>query len=152
MGKIADLVGKMLGDGMPPAAIIAAVRAAEDGQRRSIHIEFAQFWAAYPAPIAKGAAEKAYEKARTLASAEEILDAVQRYAAKRDDRPWCHPSTWLNQRRWEDQVPQPIVPAKGLAGVRARLTQEIENEQQYRSQELGGDVGGGLPQLSLFSH
>jgi len=117
MGKIADLVAKMFADGMPAAAIIAAVKDAEDGSRRNLVTHFAEWWQAFPNKVGKGAAEKAYEKAIRLASPEVLLDGVHRYAAKRDDRPWCNPATWLNQRRWEDEAPQPIMTQpKSMAG------------------------------------
>lgn len=63
---------------------------------------FATFWSEYPNKIGKREAEKAFEKARKRASAETIIAGLQLYVAKTDDRPWCNPSTWLNQDRWED--------------------------------------------------
>lgn len=91
--------------------------------------EFANWWNAYPAKVGKGAAEKAYTKARTLADADVLLAGVQRYAVKRDDRPWCNPATWLNQQRWLDEEPAPMQPppARGIAGVRQRLEREVDH-------------------------
>jgi hypothetical protein len=67
--------------------------------------EFKQFWDAYPRHVGKLAAEKAYAKARHLATAAEILAGVARY---KHDKPayadWCHPRTWLSQGRWMDEV------------------------------------------------
>lgn len=70
---------------------------------------FADFWAIYPHKVGKRDAEKAFASALQRASLEAILAGVRRYAAKTDDRPWCNPSTFLNQNRWEDEpaVPMP---------------------------------------------
>lgn len=80
---------------------------------------FAEFWEAYPRKIAKGAAMKAFAKLRAddalLAS---ILKAV---AAARNSDQWKadggkwipHPATWLNGRRWEDEIEAESDPFKG---------------------------------------
>jgi len=71
---------------------------------------FDRFWSAYPKRVGKGAAEKAFRAIdpdeRLLAT---MIEATKRQAAsddwQRDEgryRP--HPATWLNQRRWEDEV------------------------------------------------
>lgn len=65
--------------------------------------EFERFWALYPNKVGKRDAEKAFAKARSRASFEAIMDGLGRYVAKIDDRPWCNPTTFLNQDRWEDQ-------------------------------------------------
>ena len=68
--------------------------------------EFEQFWQQYPRREGKLAAKKAYTKARTMATAQEILDGVERY---REHKPsyqdFCHPTTFLNQGRWMDEYP-----------------------------------------------
>jgi hypothetical protein len=72
--------------------------------------EFDTFWAAYPRKTAKFDAMKAYAKARTLASAEEINDGVARYIkGKPEYADWCHPATFLNKGRWMDEWDAPAV-------------------------------------------
>jgi uncharacterized protein YdaU (DUF1376 family) len=71
--------------------------------------EFALFWAAYPRKVGKGAAEKAWRKINPDAV---ILNAMK-YAltwqiespqwTEQDGRFIPHPSTWLNQQRWNDE-------------------------------------------------
>jgi hypothetical protein len=75
---------------------------------------FDQFWASFPRKTAKLAALKAYEKARRLDSAENILAGVERYKRNKPEyADWCHPTTFLNQGRWMDEDDQPVVlPAK----------------------------------------
>ena len=70
---------------------------------------FETFWAEYPHKVGKRDAEKAFAKANSRTDLETLMAGLRRYAAKTDDRPWCNPSTWLNQDRWTD-VPasQPI--------------------------------------------
>lgn len=66
--------------------------------------DFETWWATYPDKVGKGAARKAFEKAIRIASLQDMLVGVERYRRnKPKDRPWCHPSTWLNQERWLDE-------------------------------------------------
>jgi hypothetical protein len=79
---------------------------------------FANFWSAYPKKIGKGAAETAWKKAKVNGHLSEVLSALE--AQKRSDQ-WTrdggqfipNPSTWINQRRWEDDttvaVSKPVV-------------------------------------------
>lgn len=70
---------------------------------------FATFWQSYPKKVGKGAAEKAWAKAKVNGHAGEVLQSLE--AQKRSDQ-WTrddgryipNPATWLNQRRWEDQL------------------------------------------------
>lgn len=73
---------------------------------------FAEFWAAYPKKIGKGAAEKAFFKAGINGHLPDILKAIERARAteqwQKDRGQFIpHPATWLNQRRWEDEPPLP---------------------------------------------
>ena len=71
--------------------------------------EFAAFWQAYPNKTGKGAAEKAWQKAKVNGHLPEILAAI---GAQKASEKWRkdggqfipNPATWINQRRWEDQV------------------------------------------------
>lgn len=74
---------------------------------------FGRFWEAYPNKTGKGAAEKAYAKAIRFLSGHDppgqLLDAVARAKLGRQ---WGegfvpNPATWLNQRRWEDEIEPP---------------------------------------------
>ena len=65
---------------------------------------FEAFWKHYPRRVGKLAAIRAYEKARRLANAEEILAGVERYKrTKPQYADWAHPSSWLNAGRWMDE-------------------------------------------------
>ena len=73
---------------------------------------FNQFWSAYPKHIAKQSAVKAFEK---LKPDEKLLEAMLKaIEMQRESKQWekdggafiPYPATWLNQRRWEDELPQ----------------------------------------------
>lgn len=68
---------------------------------------FDAFWRRYPHKVGKGAAEQAFAKAVKATPVATIMAGLERYAAKTDDRPWCNPTTFLNQRRWDDQPATP---------------------------------------------
>lgn len=81
--------------------------------------DWSAFWAAYPRKIGKGAARKAWTKALAKVTSPSVLiegakaEAAALETRKRNPRPEDrgrdlgqfvpHPSTWLNQERWEDE-------------------------------------------------
>ena len=68
---------------------------------------FETFWTIYPRKIGKGAAKAAFEKACKKESPETIIEVAGFYANKSDlpDLQFIpHPSTWLNQERWNDDL------------------------------------------------
>ena len=77
---------------------------------------FAAFWAAYPKKVGKGAAEKSFAKYKPDDElTARMIQAVQ--AARRSDQ-WQkdggqyipNPATWLNQKRWEDEIQPAAAP------------------------------------------
>ena len=73
---------------------------------------FNKFWIAYPKHMAKQSAVKAFEK---LKPDEKLLEAMLKaIEMQRESKQWekdggafiPYPATWLNQRRWEDELPQ----------------------------------------------
>lgn len=71
---------------------------------------FAEFWSAYPLKKAKATAEKAWAKLKPSTDLQAaILSAIAAHKLsadwQRDGGQYIpHPTTWLNQRRWEDEV------------------------------------------------
>ena len=74
---------------------------------------FERFWTAYPRKVAKQTAMRAFEKIDPdEAMLETMIAAIGKW--KMTDQ-WNeaggqfipHPATWLNQRRWEDELPKP---------------------------------------------
>ena len=88
---------------------------------------FEQFWAQYPKRVGKGAARSAWEKrvnddedlVKKITLALEAQKRYRRFAENNGEfvPPWKHPSTWLNQECWLDEIPstQQIVEKKKLA-------------------------------------
>lgn len=68
--------------------------------------EFEKFWKAYPNQTGKGDASRAFDRIVERPPVERLLEAVKIQKAgdwTRDNGKYIpHPSTWLNQRRWED--------------------------------------------------
>lgn len=73
---------------------------------------FSRFWAAYPRKVGKQAAKKSWSR---LHPSEELTQAIlQAIEAQKQSRQWKenngqfipNPATWLNQGRWEDELPK----------------------------------------------
>lgn len=65
---------------------------------------FEEWWKVYPHKVGKGAAIRAWPRAVTSASPDELMAGVRRYIEEKpSDRPWANPATWLNQDRWLDE-------------------------------------------------
>lgn len=81
----------------------------------SLSSDFDEFWKQYPRKVGKGAAMKAYAKARkendhaTLVGA---ISAQRTWGVWADDRFIPHASTWLNEQRWLDERPKQAHGAK----------------------------------------
>ena len=79
----------------------------ESDTSSSVDDGFAEFWAIYPRKVGKGAARKAWNKARKTATTEQIVVACNLSASVRrnqDPQYTAHPATWLNAERWLDDV------------------------------------------------
>jgi len=72
-------------------------------------LAFDDFWFAYPRKVAKASAKKVFLRHGLHAHIEEILIALKHQALSKE---WTkdrgeyipHPATWLNGRRWEDEI------------------------------------------------
>lgn len=83
-------------------------------QTPSPQVQFFEFWQAYPRKTAKGGAEVKFLRLvkSGKVSGVDLIAGAKRYAAEvagrapaQDGRiPICHPTTWLNQGRWEDEI------------------------------------------------
>ncbi|HEY4356005.1 MAG TPA: DUF1376 domain-containing protein [Acidobacteriaceae bacterium] len=102
---------------------------------KSLKGDFDGFWDVCPKKVGKGAAFKAYAKARTKTDHQTLCDAVRRYAATRvgeDVQFTVHPATWLNAERWLDQAG-----ASGAAQLGLQLTDEEKREELETLKRLG---------------
>ena len=77
-------------------------------ERRDIY--FDRFWDSYPRKEAKQTAKKAFEKLNPDEDLfQTMLEAIERFKGsaqwrEENGRFIPHPATWINQRRWEDEV------------------------------------------------
>ena len=75
--------------------------------KNSLKVELNEFWNIYPRKVAKGAAEKAFSKARQATDHQTIIAGARQYAAIRegqDSQFTKHPATWLNAKCWDDEL------------------------------------------------
>ena len=119
---------------------------------------FERFWTAYPRRVAKQTAMRAFEKIDPdEAMLETMIAAIGKW--KMTDQ-WNeaggqfipHPATWLNQRRWEDELPKPgkqkptviaqMYEQRDYSGVDAELMamQDREMEERIMAKRNGEDI------------
>ncbi len=69
---------------------------------------FVEFWLLFPRKVARKAAEKAWSRAATSPELiEQIMTGLRAQLPgmlKKDKEFIPHPSSWLNQRRWMDEI------------------------------------------------
>lgn len=104
------------------------IRNPNPNARETRGAEFEKFWEAYPRKEGKQKARAAFEK--VTVSLDVLLEAVEQ---QKKSAQWCkdngqfipHPATWLNGKRWEDQV----IPEKTpwVNGERQLDNDEIES-------------------------
>lgn len=100
-------------------------------------IGFDEFWSAYPLKKAKATAEKAWAKLKPNAElGATILSAIATHRAsiewQRDGGQYIpHPTTWLNQRRWEDEVTHASSQQTGRKGPRSAVD-DVKQAIAYR--------------------
>lgn len=97
---------------------------------------FDEFWSAYPKKTGKGAAERAWKKIKPGKSlADQIVKSVGRHRLsdqwqREAGRYIPNPATWLNEKRWEDEVDvnpgKPPVCADPMAKLRSEY-QELHS-------------------------
>lgn len=96
--------------------------------------KFNDFWKQYPKKVAKGAAEKAWQKLKlTDDLLTQILSAIEKqkksFEWTKDNGAYIpNPATWLNQRRWEDELSNQSHP----------VNQKQENTQAAGYRYIGG--------------
>jgi len=110
---------------------------AGDSVTPSLNIQekrFNEFWLVYPKKVGKAAAQKAWLKLKPNTKLhEQIKEAIQCQIEgeqwKRENGRFIpNPTTWLNQRRWEDETstPQPSTPDNGKPNNFKELTERFK--------------------------
>lgn len=79
----------------------------EDNKKTNNIDSFEKFWEIYPRKIGKAAALKAFDKAIKKADSARIIESLENWVY-RGNLPEMqfipHPTTWLNQERWQDDL------------------------------------------------
>lgn len=110
--------------------------------------QFEEFWVTWPRKDSKAEAKKAWAKAIRATDPNVIIAAARAYSESpyRPERQYVpHAATWLNQRRWEDPLPQPpeerrpVVPAADTSGRDAWLAARGVSLERWH--ELAGEHG-----------
>lgn len=71
---------------------------------KGIVSEFETFYSTYPRKVSKANAERAWKKQKCVLS--EVMPSLQKQMRLWNDPQFIpHPATWLNGRRWEDDIP-----------------------------------------------
>ena len=104
---------------------------------------FDDFWSIYPRKVSKQAAIKAWKAAKIKA---ELVDTIIEDVKRRCNTEWKdaeiqfipHPTTYLNQRRWEDET-APV--ERTNRGERNQSTNPALNydQRQYTDEDFGDD-------------
>lgn len=122
---------------------------------------FAEFYAAFPLHKSRPAAAKSYSRALSRASVETILDGARRYAESRKDEDQNftkHPSTWLNNDCWSDEIVSretpfgarnarqrfPTANDKNLAGAALAIASFSDHDDEPGEAASDRDAGGTL--------
>lgn len=79
----------------------------DNKEKNIIYDQFLEFYEAYPKKRSKSTAQKAFEKAITKTSFENIMDGLTAYkkeiSKKQTEEKYIkYPATWLNQECWDD--------------------------------------------------
>ena len=101
------------------------------GRKKSADMDgFALFWQEYPRKAAKAAALKAWQK---LNPSPELVERILAHVRDHKRSPdWLkdggqfvpHPATFLNGRRWEDDIPPDTGPGMAYHGYQERLSRK----------------------------
>ena len=114
-------------------------------ERDNVREGFDEFWQVYPKKVSKAQAEKAWEKiAPDECLLRVIVAAVE--GSKTLDQWQCdngqfvpHPATWLNGRRWEDELPAPVTPTGGApSGLPGQSGRTVSQPSVDFSSQGGG--------------
>lgn len=118
-------------------------------KKRASKADFETWYGHYPHKVQRGAAERAFLKAISITTLEELIAGVHRYiASKPADRQWQNPATWLNGKGWLDApapAPRPHSTAsppigKRMNAVEANLARRIRKDESASGRRDYGDA------------
>lgn len=110
--------------------------------KQQIKDGFDRFWKAVPRKVGKKSANEAFRAALKTVSAEVLIAGMEQYAKKMaseraEVRYICHPTTWLQQGRWDDEPPAEATTHKPPVGHRDWLPESKEEfEREIMQNEM----------------
>lgn len=111
---------------------------------------FDRFWESYPRKEAKPTAKKAFEKLNPdEVLLKTMLEAIQRFKEtsqwqEENGRFIPHPATWLNQRRWEDDIPKAKTYGKKTVHAQDYEQRDYSGEEETMEEVLERLTGMGM--------
>lgn len=104
-------------------------------------VDFDRFWVLYPRKVGKSAAEKSWAKIKVTADLFDLM--AKSLAAWTVSTDWTkdggqfipHASTWLNGKRWEDELPAP-------AGASQASARRPASGPDFNDTSWADDLGG----------
>lgn len=92
----------------------------EQSSEQTTYGQFDDFWNQYPKKVSKAEAEKAWRKLKPKGQL--LVDLMAGLDRQKVSRDWQkengqfipHPATWLNKRRWEDEITNAGAPSNSL--------------------------------------
>lgn len=120
--------------------LVPAPGARPEVERAAYSDAFEAFWQRCPRKVGKGAAAKAFAKATRKRSAASITEAMEAHAAAWSRWPASdgqfipHPSTWLNEGRYDD--PPPTV--RQISGPRTKADRNLDAIAESVARMTGG--------------
>lgn len=129
-------------------------------ERESPSDRFDEFWDAYPRKVGKKKARAKFAAAvKAAGDVQRVIDGARRLAAdpnlpERSDPDWRfvpHPTTWLNEGRWDDEEPLPSrAPSRQVPQRKSEAEQwddvrrELRQQREMRNQAtiIDGEVLG----------
>ena len=101
-------------------------------------MNFQTFWVEYPRKVARVAAERAAKKINED-EWPNIIEGVKRYKKVWTDKQYIpHPATFLNNRRWEDEI-ETIEENKRTQGV-STFINVLRTHRSFPGSELSRDI------------
>jgi hypothetical protein len=103
--------------------------------------DFARFWSNYPRKTQKATAAKRWhtmKRADRLAALDALPTHVEHWQHERTEQKFIpHAATWLNQRRWEDVLPEPQAQTLGLSKAAQTIQEMMKHATDRRTEDRG---------------
>lgn len=111
--------------------------------------DFGEFWETYPRKVGKAASERKF-LSLDRGLKDKILRSLEMQKMTWEDPKFIpHPTTWLNQGRWDDEVETVSTPGStDMVKVGDRLITRAQYEHQLTTGQIGFDREGKLTFIS----